>query len=62
MTSDVQFYGTAMIWGAAPDERPYSDRSYDPFWHAASEAKLGIREAPPAGAADRTPGRVLRTN
>ncbi|MBW2362887.1 MAG: amidohydrolase, partial [Deltaproteobacteria bacterium] len=32
----------AMIWGAAPDERPYNDRSYDPFWQAASEAKLPL--------------------
>jgi len=32
----------AMIWGAAPEERPYSDRSYDPFWRAASEAKLPV--------------------
>ena len=32
----------AMIWGAAPDERPYSDRAYDPFWQAASEALLPV--------------------
>jgi predicted TIM-barrel fold metal-dependent hydrolase len=28
----------AMIWGAAPAERPYSDRSYDRFWAAAQDA------------------------
>jgi predicted TIM-barrel fold metal-dependent hydrolase len=27
----------AMIWGAAPAERPYSDPSYDPFWAAAHD-------------------------
>ncbi len=32
----------AMIWGAAPEERPYSDRAYDPFWQAASEAELPV--------------------
>jgi predicted TIM-barrel fold metal-dependent hydrolase len=30
----------AMIWGAAPAERPYSDPSYDPFWAVAHD--LGI--------------------
>jgi predicted TIM-barrel fold metal-dependent hydrolase len=27
----------AMIWGAAPAERPYSNPSYDPFWAAAQD-------------------------
>jgi predicted TIM-barrel fold metal-dependent hydrolase len=27
----------AMIWGAPPDERPYSDPSYDPFWAVAHD-------------------------
>jgi predicted TIM-barrel fold metal-dependent hydrolase len=31
-----------MIWGAPPAERPYSDRAYDPFWRAASEARLPV--------------------
>ena len=32
----------AMIWGAAPAERPYGDRAYDPFWRAASDAGLPV--------------------
>jgi predicted TIM-barrel fold metal-dependent hydrolase len=32
----------AMIWGAAPPERPYGDRAYDPFWRAVSEAGLPV--------------------
>ena len=32
----------AMIWGAPPEERPYSSRVYDPFWRAASEAGLPV--------------------
>jgi predicted TIM-barrel fold metal-dependent hydrolase len=32
----------AMIWGAPPEERPYSDPSYDPFWRAASETRLPV--------------------
>ena len=32
----------AMIWGAPPEDRPYSDRSYDPFWRAASELGLPV--------------------
>jgi predicted TIM-barrel fold metal-dependent hydrolase len=32
----------AMIWGAAPAEKPYSDRSYDPFWAAAQDHALPI--------------------
>ena len=32
----------AMIWGSPPPERPYSDRSYDPFWNAAAELELPV--------------------
>jgi len=32
----------AMIWGAPPSDRPYSDRAYDPFWQAASEHGLPV--------------------
>ena len=32
----------AMIWGAPPAERPYSDRRYDPFWAAASDHGLPV--------------------
>lgn len=32
----------AMIWGAAPTEKPYSDRSYDPFWAAAQDHSVPI--------------------
>ncbi len=32
----------AMIWGSPPEERPYSDRAYDPFWQAASEHQLPV--------------------
>lgn len=32
----------AMIWGAPPEDRPYSDRAYDPFWSAASEHGLPV--------------------
>jgi predicted TIM-barrel fold metal-dependent hydrolase len=31
-----------MIWGAAPADRPYSERSYDPFWAAAAEAEMPV--------------------
>ncbi len=27
----------AMIWGAAPSDKPYGDRAYDPFWSAAQD-------------------------
>lgn len=27
----------AMVWGDAPEERPYGDPSYDPFWAAAQD-------------------------
>jgi predicted TIM-barrel fold metal-dependent hydrolase len=30
----------ALIWGAAPEDRPYSDSAYDPFWARAQD--LGI--------------------
>ncbi len=32
----------AMIWGAPPEDRPYSDPAYDPFWQAASEQGLPV--------------------
>jgi predicted TIM-barrel fold metal-dependent hydrolase len=32
----------AMIWGAPPEDRPYSDPVYDPFWQAASEHQLPV--------------------
>jgi len=32
----------AMIWGSPPEERPYDDRAYDPFWRAASEHRLPV--------------------
>jgi predicted TIM-barrel fold metal-dependent hydrolase len=32
----------AMIWGAAPSERPYHDRAYDPFWAAAQDLGLPL--------------------
>ena len=32
----------AMIWGSPPEDRPYSDRVYDPFWQAASEHGLPV--------------------
>jgi predicted TIM-barrel fold metal-dependent hydrolase len=32
----------AMIWGAAPEEKPYDDRVYDPFWQAASDTQLPV--------------------
>jgi predicted TIM-barrel fold metal-dependent hydrolase len=32
----------AMIWGAAPPDRPYNDRAYDPFWRAVSEVGLPV--------------------
>jgi predicted TIM-barrel fold metal-dependent hydrolase len=31
-----------MIWGAAPEDRPYSERAYDPFWAAAAEAEMPV--------------------
>ncbi len=32
----------AMIWGSAPEDRPYSSRIYDPFWQAASELEMPL--------------------
>jgi uncharacterized protein len=32
----------AMIWGAAPAERPYSDPSYDPFWAVAHDLGMPL--------------------
>ncbi len=32
----------AMIWGSPPEDRPYSDPSYDPFWQAASDVGLPV--------------------
>jgi predicted TIM-barrel fold metal-dependent hydrolase len=32
----------AMIWGSPPEDRPYSDRAYDPFWQAVSEHGLPV--------------------
>lgn len=32
----------AMIWGSPPEDRPYSDRAYDPFWRAVSEHGLPV--------------------
>ena len=32
----------AMIWGAPPSDRPYSDRRYDRFWASAQEKGLPV--------------------
>ncbi|MEE8166136.1 MAG: amidohydrolase family protein [Myxococcota bacterium] len=32
----------AMIWGAPPVERPYTDPSYDSFWRVAAELELPV--------------------
>ncbi|HUY27155.1 MAG TPA: amidohydrolase family protein [Candidatus Binataceae bacterium] len=32
----------AMIWGAAPAEKPYSDRAYDSFWAAAQDHAMPL--------------------
>ena len=32
----------AMIWGAPPADRPYSDSGYDPFWASAAEKSLPV--------------------
>ena len=32
----------AMIWGAPPSDRPYSDRAYDLFWASAAEKGLPV--------------------
>jgi len=31
-----------MIWSSAPDDRPYSDPAYEPFWAAAEGARLPL--------------------
>jgi predicted TIM-barrel fold metal-dependent hydrolase len=31
-----------MIWSSAPDDRPYSDPSYEPFWAAAEATRLPL--------------------
>jgi predicted TIM-barrel fold metal-dependent hydrolase len=47
----------ALIWSSAPDDRPYSDPSYEPFWDAAEAAgtplslHLGTGATPLAGTA-----------
>jgi predicted TIM-barrel fold metal-dependent hydrolase len=32
----------AMIWGAPPEDRPYDDPAYDPFWRAAETLDLPV--------------------
>ncbi len=32
----------ALIWGAPPEDRPYSSREYDPFWAAAQEMNFPL--------------------
>jgi len=32
----------ALIWGSPPEDRPYSDRAYDPFWAAAQDLAMPI--------------------
>ena len=32
----------AMIWGAPPEDKPYSKAIYDPFWAAAQETSMPI--------------------
>jgi predicted TIM-barrel fold metal-dependent hydrolase len=32
----------AMIWGAPPEDRPYDDAAYDPFWAAAAAMNLPV--------------------
>lgn len=32
----------ALIWGAPPDDRPYSSKEYDPFWDAASDLNMPL--------------------
>ncbi|HXR36152.1 MAG TPA: amidohydrolase family protein [Candidatus Binataceae bacterium] len=32
----------AMIWGAAPRDRPYGSPAYDPFWQAASDLNMPL--------------------
>jgi predicted TIM-barrel fold metal-dependent hydrolase len=32
----------ALIWGAAPEDKPYSDSVYDPFWAAAQDLDMPL--------------------
>jgi predicted TIM-barrel fold metal-dependent hydrolase len=32
----------ALVWSSAPDDRPYSDPSYEPFWSAAEGARVPL--------------------
>jgi predicted TIM-barrel fold metal-dependent hydrolase len=32
----------AMIWGSPPEDRPYGDHAYDPFWEAVSAHRLPV--------------------
>ena len=32
----------AMIWGAPPEDKPYSKAIYDPFWAVAQETSIPI--------------------
>ncbi|HIG31088.1 MAG TPA: hypothetical protein EYQ50_26110, partial [Verrucomicrobiales bacterium] len=32
----------AMIWAAPPEDRPYDDPAYEPFWRAVSEHRLPV--------------------
>ena len=32
----------ALIWGAPPDDRPYSSKKYDPFWAAAAGLNMPL--------------------
>jgi uncharacterized protein len=32
----------ALIWGAPPEDRPYSSRDYDPFWAAAQDLQMPL--------------------
>jgi predicted TIM-barrel fold metal-dependent hydrolase len=32
----------ALIWGAPPDDRPYSSKEYDPFWAAAADLNMPL--------------------
>jgi predicted TIM-barrel fold metal-dependent hydrolase len=57
-----------LIWLAAPDDRPYLDAAYEPFWSAAAEARmplslhLGTAAAPLAGTANLMPVQYMLTN
>jgi predicted TIM-barrel fold metal-dependent hydrolase len=32
----------AMVWSSAPEQRPFSDAAYDPFWAAAQDLRMPI--------------------